>query len=324
MVDCTSMKSDVRFGLPTRRHLVFGATFLLVVSSACSSDDSGSASSEAPSADSTDPGPNGTDAGLDLEGIERGVLTFRMAAVGDPGNPSVGVTTMFGESGDFVDTANGATYESCDDAPSDAPTNCITSGAVDYEYEIGELEVTVGQYVTFLNTVDPEGSNRRKLFLDYMSPVVWPKYGSIDYTADAPVGEHYAVAAPEWTDKPFGFADFLRSARFVNALFNGDVVSTEESSEDGFDFVTYEVRLSRETEKGMYDLTKRDTPRTADSGFVVPSYDEWVWRRMHGGVANAPVYQLAIGAIGFQPQDQAILDSVYPWFGLRIGFVPAS
>jgi formylglycine-generating enzyme required for sulfatase activity len=46
-----------------------------------------------------------------------------------------------------------------------------------------------------------------------------------------------------------------------------------------------------------------------------------VWRRMHGGVSNAPSYQMLISAFGFQPQDQVLLDGAYPWFGIRVGFI---
>lgn len=45
------------------------------------------------------------------------------------------------------------------------------------------------------------------------------------------------------------------------------------------------------------------------------------WRRMHGGVANAPAYQMLISAFGFQPQDQVLMDGAYPWFGFRVGAI---
>ena len=44
-----------------------------------------------------------------------------------------------------------------------------------------------------------------------------------------------------------------------------------------------------------------------------------VWRRLHGGIANAPVYQLWLSAIGPQPQDNAFFTATYPWLGIRIG-----
>ena len=81
---------------------------------------------------------------------------------------------------------------------------------------------------------------------------------------------------PEWADKPYGFANFLRSARFVNSLYNGRLLSKQAESDAGFRYVTYRVRLSRKTERGMYDMRKRAATRSHKSGFVVPSQDEWV------------------------------------------------
>ena len=46
-----------------------------------------------------------------------------------------------------------------------------------------------------------------------------------------------------------------------------------------------------------------------------------VWRRLHGGIANAPAYQLWLSAVGLQPQDNAFYDRTYPWLGFRIGVI---
>jgi hypothetical protein len=170
-----------------------------------------------------------------------GVVTLRMVTVGDPGNPSVGVIQTFGApNGQFVTPPqntglkNTGIYKTCADAPPKPQgwigDYCLTVGGVDYQYEIGAYEVTVGQYVTFLNTVDPEGKNRHDLYIDYMSPTVWPKYGSVSYSAGAAVGKHYSVAYPQWADKPFNFGDFRRGARFANSLTNGKVLSKTEST----------------------------------------------------------------------------------------------
>ena len=88
-------------------------------------------------------------------------------------------------------------YEGCADAPS-RKAGCELVGRVDDDYEIGELEVTVAEYVAFLNTVDPDGSNRGDLYIDSMSPSSWPKYGSISHLSGDGVGpgEHYAVVYP--------------------------------------------------------------------------------------------------------------------------------
>jgi formylglycine-generating enzyme required for sulfatase activity len=376
------------------------------------------------------------------------VLTLKTVKVGAPGNPSVGIVP-------FKD----AVYQSCAEAPQESHTPpCQRVGGVKYRYGIGQLEVTVAQWVAFLNTVDPAGRNKHHLYSSDESSTAWPKYGQIDFSAGAAKGRHYSVASPEWADKPYGFANFLRSARFVNSLYNGRLLSKRTSAEGSFRYVTYRVRLSRTTERGMYDMTERAATRSHKSGFVVPSQNEWikaayfdpngegkysywkyptnpgvfetedeaasapksttldpttgdvtnastqplatfhasgapapswcpasfgaeacssvnpfgidsttyaaayqgslstvgqakttspwgtldqggnvvewtdtitpppfgvkghrVWRRLHGGIANAPVYQLWLSAVGLQPQDNTFYNATYPWLGIRIG-----
>ncbi|HSR94610.1 MAG TPA: hypothetical protein VLK56_07060 [Solirubrobacterales bacterium] len=376
------------------------------------------------------------------------VLTLKTVKVGAPGNPSVGIVP-------FTD----AVYRSCAEAPQEAHTPpCQEVGGVGYRYGIGQLEVTVAQWVAFLNTVDPAGRNKHRLYSSDESSSAWPKYGQIDFSAGAAKGRHYSVASPEWAEKPYGFANFLRSARFDNALYNGRLLSKRAAAEGGFRYVTYRVRLSRQTENGMYDMTERAATRSRKSGFVVPSQNEWikaayfdpdgggkysywkyptnpgvfetedeaasapkattldpttgdvtnsstqplatfhasgtpapswcpaavgaeacanvnpfgidpttyaaayqgslstvgqakttspwgtldqggnvvewtdtispppfgakghrVWRRLHGGIANAPVYQLWLSAVGLQPQDNTLFTATYPWLGIRIG-----
>ena len=43
------------------------------------------------------------------------------------------------------------------------------------------------------------------------------------------------------------------------------------------------------------------------------------WRRLRGGIANAPVYQLWLSAVGLQPQDNTLFTATYPWLGIRVG-----
>lgn len=378
------------------------------------------------------------------------VLTFKAMEVGSPGNPAVGIVP-------FTD----AIYRSCAEVAK--PENprapvCQEVGGVDYEYGINQLEVAVGQWVKFLNTVDPSGRNAHHLYSETESGAAWPRFGQIDFFPGAPAGNHYRAAAPEWLDKPYGFANFLRSARFVNSLYNGRLVGKSSGTEGPFTYTVYKVRLSPQTERGMYDMRKRAMTRAHDSGFVVPSQDEWikaayyepkgggtysywkyptnagvfgdntktaptqatlnpvngnvtnaasqpvaiyhametpqlywcpssqttadcdtvnpfgfseqayakayqgslgrvgqaktrspwgtldqggnvvewtdtitappfgvkgkrVWRRLHGGIANAPVYQLWLSAVGLQPQDNAAFTATYPWLGLRVGVV---
>ncbi|WP_395692577.1 hypothetical protein [Nocardioides sp.] len=377
-----------------------------------------------------------------------GVVTVRTVQVGKPGNPAVGVVP-------FTD----AIYASCADAPTTGP-DCVSIGGVDHRYGIAELETTVGQWVTFLNTVDPRGRDAHRLWTRSQGSTAWPGYGQVDRVRHARPGTHYRVAAKAWADKPYGFATFLSAARFVNSLDNGTVLSRSRAHRHGVRYVTYRVRLSPRTERGMYDLRDPAATRSRQSGFVVPSQDEWVkaayydpdgggtlsywkyptnpgvfgdgsataphptaldystgdvvnrrdqplagfrasgqpaptwcppaaqlsgggcstvnpfgmgasayakafvgslatvgqartrspwgtldqggnavewtdtitpppsgrdggrtWRRLHGGVANAPAYQMWPSAVGLQPQDNAFFARTYPWLGFRVGVV---
>ncbi len=377
------------------------------------------------------------------------VVVVRTVQVGARGNPSVGIVP-------FTD----AVYQSCADAPQTQPA-CQQVGGVRYRYRIGQLEITVGQWVKFLNTANPTGRDPHNLYDPTESPTAWPKYGQIRLSSRARKGRHYSVGYPEWADKPFGFANFLRAARFVNSLYNGRIVSKRAGSSSGFRFVSYRVRLSRKTERGMYDLARHKrtgATRAHKLGFVVPSQNEWikaayfdpsgggtysywkyptnpgvfgdgtatapatttldptsgdvtnaavqplasyhasglaapswcpaavdtstcssvnpfgfdpttyaelyqgslgtvggalttspwgtldqggnavewtdtitpppsgrrdgrVWRRLHGGISNAPAYQLWLSAVGLQPQDNPFYDLTYPWLGFRIGVI---
>jgi formylglycine-generating enzyme required for sulfatase activity len=383
------------------------------------------------------------------QAAKRAVITVPITEIGQPGNPGAAITP-------FTD----AIYQSCSSAPPSPP--CQTVGSVGYPYGIGKLEVTVSQYVAFLNTVDPIGRNRHSLFSTNQTATAWPKYGQINLRKRARPGRHYSIAYPQWADKPYGFANFLRSARFANSVTNGKVLSKRPVSSNGFSYVIYKVRLSPKTERGMYDMRRRKTTRRRASGFVIPSQDEWikaayfdpkgggmfsywkyptnpgtffdqptqlspdptapntatlnpktgdvtnsstqplaiyhgtsfpswcpaqvsantcntvnplhlkastyqkiyqgsvgtvgqagtlgpwgtldqggnavewtdtitpppagkkgarVWRRLHGGVPNAPAYQLWLSAIGLQPQDNKFYNAIYPWLGFRIGVI---
>lgn len=192
-------------------------------------------------------------------------LTFRTVTVGSPGNPSASIVPF-----------HDAIYPSCSVAPP-SQAGCLAVGSVGYRYEIGEVEVTVAQWVAFLNTVDPAGTDPHRLYdAKYESGSSWPRYGEINFSSGAQPGSHYSIAYPQWADKPYGFANFLRAARFVNSLTNGKVLSRKTSHAGRFSFVTFTVRLSRQTERGMYDLARPRATRARTRGFVVPSQDEWI------------------------------------------------
>jgi formylglycine-generating enzyme required for sulfatase activity len=194
-------------------------------------------------------------------------LTFETVRVGSPGNKAVSVVP-------FSD----AVYASCSVAPQ-TKAGCLSVGSVGYPYGIGELEVTVAQWVAFLNTVDPRGTDQHQLYDSSESASSWPRYGQINFSSSARRGSHYRIAYPQWADKPYGAASFLRAARFVNSLTNGKVLSRRAHRAGSFSFISYTVRLSRQTERGMYDLARQKrtgATRARKRGFVLPSQNEWI------------------------------------------------
>jgi formylglycine-generating enzyme required for sulfatase activity len=303
-----------------RRASVALLVVLAIVVTACQNEQSpkpatpaASAVAVPPSAVATSQPTTGTTSSSAPSVVPAGEVTIPMAVVGDPGNPSVGVWQVFktlGTSDASVtlppDNSTGI-YPTCADAPSTAPS-CLTVGAVADTYGIGEFEITVDQYVTFLNTVDPDGKNLRKLYEDNMNSKVWPRYGPINYSAGSDAGQHYSVAYPEWAQKPFNFGDFRRGARFVNSLFNGTVLSKTPSTSGAFNYVTYQVRLSPESEQGMYDMSQEAPTRSGSQGFVLPSNDEWIkaayYDPNHGGTDSYWLYPTG----PFDQPNVAVLD----------------
>jgi hypothetical protein len=381
---------------------------------------------------------------------KRAVVTVQTVKVAAPENAAVAIVP-------FTD----AIYQSCADAPAGSK-GCLSVGSVNHPYGIGELEITVGQWVAFLNTADPDGTDPHNLYTPSESSSAWPKYGQINQSENATDGHHYSAAYPEWNNKPYGFANFLRAARFVNSLYNGTLLSKGTSTSGGFTVTSYKVQLSTRTGRGMYDLNhsrRNGATRAHATGFVVPSQDEWVkaayydpagggtysywkyptnagvfgdgsatapsqttldpttgdvtnaatqpvatyhasgtaapswcpaavqpasdcssvnpfgidastyaeiytasvgtvgqaqtrspwgtldqggnvvewtdtitpppagqgggrvWRRLHGGIANAPVYQLWLSAVGLNPENNKLFMTTYPWLGFRVGVV---
>src|SRR3954452_812603 len=108
----------------------------------------------------------------------RATVTVKTVEVKAPGNPSVGIVP-------FTD----AIYQTCADAPQSSPP-CQEVGGVKYRYDIGQLEITVRQWVKFLNTADPKGSNAFNLYAPEESGKTWPKYGQIDFSANGASGRH--------------------------------------------------------------------------------------------------------------------------------------
>lgn len=204
-------------------------------------------------------------------------LAVPFSYVGAPGNASVGIDGFTPPSRATVPAQpGGSTYQEL--------------GGVPYVYAIARTEITAGQYVTFLNKVDPRGENPVqpvtgvRLWVEAFSPVLNPVAGQINRVEDAAPGSHYRLAAEFWRDKPLMNANLFQFAYFANSLYNGTTVAADDArgrSPLGFPVRTQTrfVDLSTRITTGMYDLQDSSYPffeRQDTSGYVVPSEDEWV------------------------------------------------
>ena len=163
-------------------------------------------------------------------------------------------------------------------------------GGVPYLYAIGQTEITAGQYVTFLNKVDPDGADAVQpvtgiqLWTSAFSPVTNPFSGQINLVQNARPGTHYQLAARFWANKPLVNGNMFDFAYFVNSMYNGSTVAIDNRqarSPLGFPvhLQTRYVRLSPNISTGMYDLQDSSYPffqRLNTTGYVIPSENEWV------------------------------------------------
>lgn len=139
-------------------------------------------------------------------------------------------------------------------------------GDVDYNFSIGKYEVTLGQYVAFLNNVlalEPSSSDA------YLSSLYQPQYMSnnrkfqdtIDRKgAGTPNDPYvYSVSSESSPNAPVPWVTWYSAARFVNWLHNG--ADENASTETG----AYELNGALE---GLFK-------RTAEAKFWLPSENEW-------------------------------------------------
>ena len=205
-------------------------------------------------------------------------IAVRLAYVGAPGNASIPI--------------NGFVPPSRATVPAKIPMGGGYQyiGGVPYLYAIGQTEITAGQYVTFLNKVDPDGENPVQPFTDIQlwnnafSPVLNPFSGQINLVENAAPGTHYQLAASFWGDKPLVNGNLFDFAYFVNSLYNGTTVAVANNQARSpvgtrVHLQTRYVKLSTDISTGMYDLQDASYPffsRLDKSGFVIPSENEWV------------------------------------------------
>ena len=169
--------------------------------------------------------------------------------VGDPGNHSVGVVQTFGGAkGKFVDPprARGSTRRAQTRHPAAVPDRRQGQLHLRDRRVRDDREPVrhVPEHGRPARQESPPSLHRQH----EPHGVAEVRLGQL--LIQRPTSQHYAVAYPEWAQKPFNFANFRRAARFVNSLSNGKVLSKTSSSSGAFKYVTYKVRLSTGDREG--------------------------------------------------------------------------
>lgn len=135
-------------------------------------------------------------------------------------------------------------------------------GDVFQNYRIGTYEVTNSQYRSFLNAVDPDGTNQYGI---YNSQMTSNQLGGINFDQGLAKGAKYSLKAG-MENKPVNFVSWYDAARFTNWMSNGSRIL--EKSDHGFGF----------TEAGAYDLLGSSTgsfERNSGTPWWLPSSSEW-------------------------------------------------
>ena len=165
-------------------------------------------------------------------------LQVDLARVGKPGNQPIGIKGFEPPNPATVPAHNPGGRPGRKYNPKKI-TNYQELGAVPYTYQIGQYEITAKQYVSFLNAVDPTGSNTTlpwtgiNLYTSKFSPITNPYQGQIVNVKHAPEGEHYALADGRWSNKPMMWANMFQYLYFINALSNGTVVAETTRTQRG-------------------------------------------------------------------------------------------
>ncbi|MDA1178375.1 MAG: SUMF1/EgtB/PvdO family nonheme iron enzyme, partial [Planctomycetota bacterium] len=135
------------------------------------------------------------------------------------------------------------------------PADLTGYGAVAYPFRIGKYEVTVGQYVAFLNAKaksDPYG-----LYDDNVLETDWGF--KLERTGEE--GAYHYTVDPLYANRPIVKVSFWDACRFANWLHNGQG--------DG------DTETGAYTLNGTLDADAGTIRRNPDARWFIPSEDEW-------------------------------------------------
>ena len=138
-------------------------------------------------------------------------------------------------------------------------------GAVAYEYQIGKYDVTIGQYVAFLNAVAQ--SDPYSLYNSNMAT-----NGTIKGISRAGSSGSYTYSVIGSANKPITYVSWFDAARFANWMQNG--------------------QGNGSTETGAYTLVSGQTSGTAPAKnpgaqFFIPTENEWYKAAYYDSTINS-------------------------------------
>jgi len=167
---------------------------------------------------------------------------------------------------DFVEIGNtGNTGSYWNDSTNFAALN--GRGAVNYKYLAGKFEVTVAQYVEFLNATAKTDTSHTYWSDMYAACGIYRNGTEGNYT--------YTIPKPaRWANRPVNWVTWGSAARFCNWLHNGQP--------------TTGVQDASTTEDGAYTLNGGTTSefyatvdRNAGAKYFLPTIDEWYKAAFH-------------------------------------------
>ncbi len=148
-------------------------------------------------------------------------------------------------------------------------------GAVDYEYNIGKYEVTIGQYTAFLNSVARTNTNSHIVNLWNASMATDLNIAGISRSGSGTLASPYSYSVIGSGNRPITYVSWFDAARFANWMHNG---ATNGAS----------------TETGAYTLDGATSgvifTKNAGATWWIPSEDEWVKAAYYKGGGTAAGY----------------------------------
>ncbi len=150
--------------------------------------------------------------------------------------------------------------------------------------------MTNGQYVQFLNAVDPSGSNTLGLFNSNMGT---NENGGITSEPLGAAGSKYALKSSGRAAQPVIFVSFYDSIRFANWLNNGQGSGSTETG-------AYTLLGGTPTPSNGSSIT-----RNASASVFLPSQNEWYKAAYYkGGGTNAGFWDYATQSDTLPTSDQ--------------------